>query len=101
MKEVSVPAAKMEAMKESAANLLDAVWKLRAMATLVYHDRGQQQGDLTLDASAAEGVSLILDQVADDIRDNSDNITDSIRELMLPEPTTAPGPKLHRQGVQE
>lgn len=82
MKEVSVPAAKMEAMRESAANLHDAVWKLRAMATLIYHDRGQQQGDLTLDASAAEGISLILDQLADDIRDNSDNITDSIRELM-------------------
>ncbi|PKN34173.1 MAG: hypothetical protein CVU61_09510 [Deltaproteobacteria bacterium HGW-Deltaproteobacteria-19] len=69
-----------KAMQDSAANLLDAVWKLRAMATLVYHDRGQQQGDLTLDASAAEGVSLILNQLADEIRDNSDNISDSIRD---------------------
>lgn len=76
MGETAVPVAKMEAMKKSATNLLDAVWKLRAMATLIYH----QQGDLTLDASAAEGVSLILNQLADEIRDNSDNISDSIRD---------------------
>lgn len=84
MGETAVQSVKMKAMQDSASHLLDAVWKLRAMATLIYH----QQGDLTLDASAAEGISLILNQVADDIRDNSDNISDSIKDLKMCEVTS-------------
>lgn len=101
MGEIAVPSVKMKTVQDSASNLLDAVWKLRAMATLIYRDQGQQQGDLTLDESAAEGISLILNQLADEIRDNSDSITDSIREWMLPEPTKALELKSHRRGVLE
>ena len=82
MGEIAVPAGKAEATKESIVQIRNAAWKLRAMASLFYHDRGKQQDDLTLDASAAEGVSLMLDQLADEIVENSDNISDSIREWM-------------------